>query len=265
MQVNSLSVEMLLARFFDTSLLGSYCEKRLGKSAKGSASTLAARIVSAWGKPRQRSEQSTKRRKTASSPSDDWRRTLFAWQGNLHTDEQSGTLTWKGAWVPIESPAQSLCEASRFTSSENQFELTSTSEAAGAELSCAKTWLAGPRGEWRGWYLLDQDDGAGLKRYADNEHRFGLFTVCMEALSPSEQERAVSHASVCIATGDTEFGRFVSAGRAIDASDGTVLTLCRRYVADGDPRAELRTVADVVSFLTPSALCAAAAHPWTLL
>ena len=55
MQVNSLSAEMLLARFFDTSLLGSYCEKRLGKSAKGSASTLAARIVSAWGKPRQRS------------------------------------------------------------------------------------------------------------------------------------------------------------------------------------------------------------------
>ena len=48
MGVNSLSDEMLLARFFDASLLGTYCRERLGKSDKGGAATLAARIARAW-------------------------------------------------------------------------------------------------------------------------------------------------------------------------------------------------------------------------
>ena len=39
MGVNALSAEALLARFFDTSLLGAYCADRLGKSGKGNAAT----------------------------------------------------------------------------------------------------------------------------------------------------------------------------------------------------------------------------------
>ena len=39
MGVNSLSAEMLLARFFDAQLLAEYCTQRLGKSAKGAAAT----------------------------------------------------------------------------------------------------------------------------------------------------------------------------------------------------------------------------------
>ena len=42
MAVNKLSHEMLLARFFDASVLSAYCEGR-GMSGKGSAATLAAR------------------------------------------------------------------------------------------------------------------------------------------------------------------------------------------------------------------------------
>ncbi|KAG8465561.1 hypothetical protein KFE25_002868 [Diacronema lutheri] len=49
--VNSLSAELLLARFFDSALLGSYCERWLAKSGKGSAATLAARIAREWAKP----------------------------------------------------------------------------------------------------------------------------------------------------------------------------------------------------------------------
>ena len=51
MGVNNLSAEALLARFFDSALLGEYCAARLGKSAKGNAATLAARIAREWAKP----------------------------------------------------------------------------------------------------------------------------------------------------------------------------------------------------------------------
>lgn len=50
MAVNSLSCEMMLARFFDASVLADYAEK-LGKSGKGPAATLAARIAKEWQRP----------------------------------------------------------------------------------------------------------------------------------------------------------------------------------------------------------------------
>jgi hypothetical protein len=51
MGVNSLGVEMLLARFFSSAALSKYCEQRMGASGKGSESILAARIAKAWNKP----------------------------------------------------------------------------------------------------------------------------------------------------------------------------------------------------------------------
>ena len=51
MSVNNLSAEMLLARFFDASVLGQYCTDCLGKSSKGSSSTLASRIAREWSRP----------------------------------------------------------------------------------------------------------------------------------------------------------------------------------------------------------------------
>ena len=51
MAVNALSAEALLARFFDEGTLGEYCTAQLGKSAKGNAATLAARIAREWAKP----------------------------------------------------------------------------------------------------------------------------------------------------------------------------------------------------------------------
>lgn len=49
--MNSISAEQLLARFFAASMLSTYCEDQLGKSGKGTESTLASRIVAAWSKP----------------------------------------------------------------------------------------------------------------------------------------------------------------------------------------------------------------------
>lgn len=51
MAVNDLSAEALLARFFDASVLRTYCERRLGVSGKGNEATLAARVARAWSKP----------------------------------------------------------------------------------------------------------------------------------------------------------------------------------------------------------------------
>lgn len=50
MAMNNLSAEALLARFFDASVLGTYCERRLGVSSKGNGATIAARIAKAWSK-----------------------------------------------------------------------------------------------------------------------------------------------------------------------------------------------------------------------
>ena len=51
MHVNGLSYEMLLVSYVDVGLLSEYCSTRLGKSGKGGASTLAARIAREWAKP----------------------------------------------------------------------------------------------------------------------------------------------------------------------------------------------------------------------
>lgn len=50
MTVNNLSPEQLLGSYFSASLLSKYAEK-IGKSGKGSAATLAARISQVWCKP----------------------------------------------------------------------------------------------------------------------------------------------------------------------------------------------------------------------
>ena len=51
MGVNNLSAEMLLARFFDSSVLSNYCISVLNKSGKGSVATLSERIAREWAKP----------------------------------------------------------------------------------------------------------------------------------------------------------------------------------------------------------------------
>ena len=48
--VNNISAEQLLANYCDASMLAVYC-RRLGKSDKGGAATLAERIAREWAKP----------------------------------------------------------------------------------------------------------------------------------------------------------------------------------------------------------------------
>lgn len=51
MSMNRLNLESLLGRFFDASMLSTYCTSRLGQSGKGNSSVLASRICRAWSKP----------------------------------------------------------------------------------------------------------------------------------------------------------------------------------------------------------------------
>ena len=62
--------------------------------------------------------------------------------------------------------------------------------------------------------------------------------------------------------GNTPFGRFLSAGRLDSTDDGGLrLTLARRYLDDGDPRANW-SVAKVAGELRDDTREVAAAGPW---
>jgi hypothetical protein len=137
MGVNHLTAEMVMARFFETSVLSHYSQEVLEKSGKGSAATLAARIAKEWSKPDFQSSTSAststptvpvaKRKREGddnsgeggkkSAPSgkvskadnddeeddddddDDWKRQLFYWKGKLNYDSEKNSLRWDGSWV----------------------------------------------------------------------------------------------------------------------------------------------------------------------
>mmetsp|Transcript_195 Transcript_195/g.416 ORF Transcript_195/g.416 Transcript_195/m.416 type:complete len:240 (+) Transcript_195:106-825(+) len=64
MSTNQLSAEAFLARFFTSSVLGTYCTNVLGVSGKGNEATLAARIARQWTKPGFFDPRSKKARET---------------------------------------------------------------------------------------------------------------------------------------------------------------------------------------------------------
>mmetsp|Transcript_667 Transcript_667/g.796 ORF Transcript_667/g.796 Transcript_667/m.796 type:complete len:311 (-) Transcript_667:87-1019(-) len=125
MNMNNLTAEMLLARFFDTSVLSAYSINIIGKSGKGSSATLAARIAKEWSKDDFQPSGSSKRKRGNNSNEDDgrklrkisnaeeiasstkdevadlddWKRPLFYWKGRLLHDKSKNVLQWNGSWV----------------------------------------------------------------------------------------------------------------------------------------------------------------------
>jgi len=247
MGVNSISAEQLLARFFDSSMLSSYCEKKLGKSGKGTESTLASRIVAAWSKPAPKAK-----RKKEAPVVEDWRATLFVWRGALNRAEDK--VTWKGSWVGATTATVSDLTAEDFNESENQFELSANLVLTDDASDTPDGLVGGMRGELTGWYLLDNGDGHG--RHSDLQHSFQIYNVAASSETPG--------AEVCVAVGDTEFGRFVSLGSVTGAAESKTLTLCRRYVEDAD-RAQLESPTQFVDRLKVTQLRDVASTPWKLL
>ena len=283
MGVNKISAEQLLASYFDASLLAAYC-RRLGKSDKGGAATLAERVAREWAKPSfaapttgggedgasgapagkrkavaavatepTKPKPKQKKKKGASEPQADWRTPLFYWRGRV-VDE--GTK-WEGTWV---ASAEGLPSDADFAASANTFALV----AAGDDL--LSSWAGGApsgaaRGSFSGSYKLDQ--GGGLEDFSDHTHAFELV------------KRAEEPFAIVGARGSTEFGEFVSLGRLdlaldLDAPGGDDaattraprLTLARRYLADDDVRAKLSCAAVVPTLCETEPAAAPREAPW---
>jgi hypothetical protein len=139
---------------------------------------------------------------------EDWKATLFYWRGELKLDAKKRQLTWSGAWVGSTGDLPSDGE---FASSLNAFALTASLGKRGALPTFAQNYIAWPpltpaegiKASFKGSYKLDQGDGGGLQSYTDKSHSFHMYIV-----DESVDERA--HVA---AQGNTQFGRFVSAGR----------------------------------------------------
>jgi len=165
------------------------------------------------------------KRKAASES--DWRSTIFYWRGTLGT---SGS--WTGTWV---GSAADLPSDDEYAASVNTFKLTLTlpGEGTGDTLDA----VAGMTGTFAGSYLLDQGDG--LQSFSDLSQNVSFSKI----VEDDENGTFV----VVVACGNTEFGRFVSAGRLTERDGQLTLLLARRYVRDQDPRAAFADAAAVLS------------------
>ena len=180
-------------------------------------------------------EEPKGKQKAARGAPADWRAPLFFWRGKV-----DGT-TWEGTWV---ASTEGLPSEAEFASSPNAFKLTCSVDL-GALFTPTNSLLNKDSehfASFTGSYKLDNGDG--LADYEDKEH-----VIWGHGCPPDHHplSEGVDHWAVVGATGNTEFGRFVSLGRLDhppDHSGGaydpfTRLTLARRYIADNDKRTKM--------------------------
>jgi hypothetical protein len=279
MGMNNVTAEMLLARFFDESVLSHYSKDVLEKSGKGSAATLAERIAKEWSKPdfqssatstavakrkregvdgRESSKKSAPSEKVSKDNDDDddgWKRPLFYWKGKLNYDNETNILRWDGSWVsglaehglPKEKEFERTKQIASFELSKTKLiRDPSAAEQNGEPLYSS---LAGLSGRFKGSYLLDQGDGQGPSKHSDMSHNFAF---------ASEEGEGTNGFLLAAACGTTEFGSFVSAGYVrftLTTADTTrstevgELVLARRYIDDDDSRASLVNVKNAKTVL----------------
>lgn len=154
-----------------------------------------------------------------------WRDTLFVWQGNFDISNEPAdkNFTWRGSWVgcPDCADAQTAPTptTAAFAASPMKFQVagvsvtTSTCSGDGRATGFYTVKLT----QGSGW---DLGEGRDKKRHVDTKHTLYF--------------RQVRHGLV-VAVGENEFGAFVSAGYLGGGS--RVLTIGRRYLAEGDERA----------------------------
>ena len=183
----------------------------------------------------------------------DWKTPLFYWRGAIDGD------TWSGAWV---ASADGLPSDADFAASENTFTLKCSADLGKLGTTAATSSPATLAGS----YKLDQGDG--LEDFSDLAHE-----VYAKDGPPGHhglgEQGAETDWAVVGATGNTEFGRFVSLGR-LDGGVGqpctySRLTLARRYLDDDDPRVGMsaKAVATRVASCGPDEWALSA--PWLAL
>jgi hypothetical protein len=171
------------------------------------------------------SESDSKRQKQKEDKPefDDWRAPLYFWHGSVRTDDY-GDTTWEGTWIASET---GLPSPSEFEACKNTFKFVCTDflerDGVGLEDACPY----GRSGNFHGSFKLN-NDGTGLRDYADLEHRIVF-------------KNHSAGWSLAGARGTAEFGEFISAGRLTFPQGETpaYLTLARRYLKDDDPRTQL--------------------------
>lgn len=168
----------------------------------------------------------------------DWRETLFFWRGGLTLEGSS--LVWAGAWVAgVEGECPSETE---FTESDNVFSLSTPFEKGTLNAEHLNGLAPAWKGEYKleGSYYSDVEHAAQFESPSD-EDKAALSTPVDKAdKTPSDTEgdkAALSETLLCVAKGDTEFGKFVSHGVLSFKAEGKAqLTLARRYIGDKDAR-----------------------------
>lgn len=276
MDMNNLTAEMLLARFFDSLVLSTYSQDVLGRSGKGSAATLAARIAKEWSKDDFQVSGSSKRKRgdendvngggkahKNSQPEDegenieedDWKRPLFYWKGRLFHDKSKNAIQWSGSWISglaedglpdeeqyeetKEDNAFKLVTVGKLKSSISQEDAqTESGFSSEPKTDSLLQSYVGQCGNFKGKYLLDQGDGLGPRNFRDLSHHF-VFDSRIQSSNIVHGGKLI----IVVGWGSTEFGNFVSAGyvhvRHANNLDFEELVFARRYIADDDSRQEV--------------------------
>ena len=152
-------------------------------------------------------------------------------------DSEQASLRWKGTWVS-GAPGEEI-EEEEFAKSENTFECESAFPLgdvvlAGGEGSLLEALSGGNIDFSSSSYLLDQDDGHGLRQFSDTEH-----TVVFDEVLPEHNAQFncnFSFSALLAASCKKEFGSFVSFGYTEpDESTGKSaasisLTIARKYI-----------------------------------
>ena len=161
------------------------------------------------------------------SKDDNWRDTLFVWDGILVADDKDKkditSVKWEGTWVGVESADASSVQAPKrgafdeLVASDMHFHVAGTAEKQEHdETSYYKLSLT----EGPGWDLGEGDD---KKKHQDDVH--DVYLKNLRWTGDLNDLRT----NLIFACGENESGAFVSAGWM---RPGNRLTLARRYVED---------------------------------
>ena len=177
---------------------------------------------------------------------ENWRETLFVWDGILSFVEQGTSseetkdlvediIKWEGTWVGVDSADATKVETLKrdafqeFVTSDNKFEVSGA--AVKGEDVGTDDDVTGVKAS--AFYKLSLISGAGYdlegKKHTDTVHDVYLSTLRWKGNLQDQVE------NVTFATGENEFGNFISVGWL---RVGNRVTMARRYIEEDDVRCQ---------------------------
>ena len=165
--------------------------------------------------------RSFKKRPISETGPQTWRQPLYFLHGEVYSEDDGETTSWKGSWVASEGAMPSLQD---FFESEEKFHLKSF-DFLGTGVPLEVRCPIGRSGGFSGIY--SQGDG---RSFYDHEHRLVI----------------LDHGEACSLVAErgesTIGGEYISVGRLTFPKgklDNAYLTLARRYITAEDPRSKI--------------------------